>query len=196
MSAPLLPVFLKLRGRAVLLVGGGRVAASKLDALLRAGARVEVVSPAVRPEIAARAARVRRRRFEPPDLERAWYVVAAATPEVNREVAAAAEQRRVFVNAVDDQAHASAYLGAVLRRGGVTVSISTAGAAPALAGLLREGLEALLPRDLREWTALAGRLRRRWRATRTDQAWRRPLLLDALNRTYARREQAALEARP
>ena len=60
--------------------------------------------------------------------------MAAAPPEVNREVAAAAEERRLFVNAVDDPAHASLYLGGVVRRGGVTAAISTDGRAPALAG--------------------------------------------------------------
>lgn len=196
MSAALLPVFLKLRGRPVLLVGGGRVALSKLEALLAAGAEVEVVSPEVHPEIVARAVRVSWRAFEPPDLEHAWYVVAAATPEVNRAVAAAAERQRVFVNAVDDQDNASAYLGAVVRRNGVTVAISTEGAAPGLAGLLREGVEALLPADVGEWTSLARRLRVQWRAAGVPMVWRRPLLLDALNRVYADREQLALEAQP
>ena len=60
-------------------------------------------------------------------------------------MAAAADARQVFVNAVDDPANASAYLGGVVRRGGVTLAISTDGHAPALAGLLREGLDALLP---------------------------------------------------
>ena len=76
-------------------------------------------------------------------------MVAAAPPEVNRAVSAAAAERHLFVNAVDDPPNASVYLGAVVRReGGVTLAISTAGRAPALAGLLREGLERLLPADL------------------------------------------------
>ena len=75
-------------------------------------------------------------------------MVAAATPEVNRGVAAAAESQRLFVLAVDDPSAASAYGAGTLRRGGVTVAVSTDGRAPALAGLLREGLEAVLPDDL------------------------------------------------
>jgi siroheme synthase-like protein len=99
----------------------------------------------------------------------------------------------VFVNAVDDKTSASAYLGGVVRRGGVTLAVSTSGVAPALAGLLREGLEALLPGDLRAWTRLAAHRRTRWKADGVPLGWRRPLLLDALNRLYAARERAAPE---
>src|SRR3954470_15508680 len=108
----LLPLFLNLTGRTVVLVGGGPVATAKLRQLLAAGARVEIVAPDVTDEIARlRAADVTlaRRRFEPADLDHAWLVVAAATPEVNREVADAAERRKLFVNAVDDPANASAF---------------------------------------------------------------------------------------
>src|SRR5438128_3446678 len=96
----LLPVFLKLDSRKVVLVGGGAVAASKLAGLLRSGARVTVVAPAVHPEIAASGATVVRRGFEVSDLDGAWFAVAAAPPEVNAPVAAAAEERGVFVSAV------------------------------------------------------------------------------------------------
>jgi uroporphyrin-III C-methyltransferase/precorrin-2 dehydrogenase/sirohydrochlorin ferrochelatase len=104
---------------------------------------------------------------------------------VNRQVAAAAETRRLFVNAVDDQASASAYLGGVVRRGEVTLAVSTGGDAPALAGLLREGLEALLPEDLGRWLETARALRPVWRAEGVPFTARRPLLLEALNRLYA-----------
>jgi uroporphyrin-III C-methyltransferase/precorrin-2 dehydrogenase/sirohydrochlorin ferrochelatase len=179
------PAFLKLAGRPVLVVGGGPVASSKLPALLEAGALVTVVAPEVRPEIEAAGVGVRRRRFAAEDLDGVWFVVAAATPEVNEQVARAAEERRVFVNAVDDPRRASAYLGGVVRRDGVTVAISTDGAAPALAGLLRESLDAVLPPDLPAWVAEARRLKTGWRRDGVPMAARRPLLLDALNRLYA-----------
>ncbi|HXE81271.1 MAG TPA: NAD(P)-dependent oxidoreductase, partial [Vicinamibacterales bacterium] len=143
MSDELFPAFLKLRGREVVVVGGGPVAASKLAALLGAGARVTVVAPDVIDEIARQPVRIERRAFRPSDLDRAWFVVAAAPPEVNREVARAADERRLFVNAVDDPAHASVYLGGVVRKDGVTVAVSTDGRAPAMAGLIREGLARL-----------------------------------------------------
>jgi uroporphyrin-III C-methyltransferase/precorrin-2 dehydrogenase/sirohydrochlorin ferrochelatase len=180
----LFPVFLKLAGRRVLVVGGGPVAASKLAALVKAGAVVRVIAPDVVPAIAEHGVEVERREFVPADLNDVWFVVAAATPEVNRQVADAAELSQVFVNAVDDLASASAYLGGVVRKGGVTLAISTDGRAPALAGLLREGLEAVLPDDLEAWTAEAEKQRAEWRAAGVPMAARRPLLLRALNQIY------------
>ena len=109
----LLPVFLKLEGRRVLLVGGGGVAAARLGELTRAGAYVTVVAPEIGPALLSfGGVIVLQREFAPSDLDGAWFAVAAATPEVNRQVAAAAEERRVFVNAVDDAERASAYMGA------------------------------------------------------------------------------------
>jgi len=183
-QASLYPVFLKLAGRRVLVVGGGPVASSKLAALVGAGAVVHLVAPEVVPEIVALGVPISRREFAPADLDDAWFVVAAATPEVNRQVADAAETRRVFVNAVDDLASASAYLGGVVRKGGVTLAISTDGRAPALAGLLREGLEAVLPDDLEAWHETAKAIRQDWLRDGVPMEARRPLLLQAINRLY------------
>ena len=182
----LFPVFLKLTGRTVVVVGAGSVAASKLSALVEAGAAVRVVAPEIGSNIDRPGVSIVRRAFQPDDLNGAWLVVAAATPAVNRQVADAADARRVFVNAVDDPASASAYLGGVVRRGGVTFAISTDGRAPALAGLLREGLDAVLPAsDLERWMSEAETLRDRWRADGVPIDARRPLLLKALIRRYA-----------
>ena len=184
----LFPAFLKLNGRRVLVVGGGGVAASKLRGLLDAGAGVTVVAPAIVEEIASTPnVTLVRRRFEPSDLDGAWLVVAAATPEVNRDVARAAGDRRLFVNAVDDPPNASLYLGGVVRRAGVTMAVSTDGRAPAIAGLLREGLDAVLPEtDLERWLAESDRLRARWRRDGTPMEARRPELLEALIALYGR----------
>jgi uroporphyrin-III C-methyltransferase/precorrin-2 dehydrogenase/sirohydrochlorin ferrochelatase len=149
------------------------------------------VAPATEPEIDRQAVPIVRREFVPEDLDGAWFVIAAATPEVNRTVGVAAEQRRVFVVAVDDPAHCTAYAGAVLARDGVVVAVSTDGQAPALAGLLREGLDALLPEDLPLWLDVARRERARWRERGVPMAERRPQLLDALNRVYRERRAPA-----
>ena len=184
-SVPLFPVFLKLADRPVLVVGGGPVATSKLSALLDAGARVTVVAPEVTSEIAESRVTVHRRPFGASDLDGAWLAVAAAPPAVNREVAAAAATRRVFVNAVDDPPNGSVYLGGVVRRGGVTVAISTDGRAPALAGLIRQALEALLPEDeVAQWMSVARDQRAEWAATSVPPGQRRPLLLRALAGLY------------
>ncbi|MES1207839.1 MAG: bifunctional precorrin-2 dehydrogenase/sirohydrochlorin ferrochelatase [Pseudomonadota bacterium] len=194
-QAALFPLFLKLSGREVLVVGGGPVATAKVAALLETGARISVVAPEIRPELEALEESgkisVQRRCFEASDLGLVWLVVAAALPEVNRVVAAAAESQRLYVLAVDDPPAASAYGAGTLRRGGVTVAVSTDGRAPALAGLVREGLDALLPEDLSEWSAEAQRQRAVWRSAGTPMAQRRPMLLEALNRLYAGREGRA-----
>jgi uroporphyrin-III C-methyltransferase/precorrin-2 dehydrogenase/sirohydrochlorin ferrochelatase len=180
----LLPLFLNLTGRPVLLVGGGVVAAGKCAQLVAAGADVHVVAPRVSDAIRRTTVRISAREFDPRDLDGVWLVVAAAAPAVNRHVAAAASERRLFVNAVDDPTNASAYMGGVVRRGRVAIAVSTNGHAPALASLLREALEALLPPDLARWMAAARDEREAWLARAVPIAERKPLLLAALNRLY------------
>lgn len=180
----LFPSFLKLQGRSVVLVGGGAVAVAKHAALVAAGAQMTVVAPQIDARLRQPGTTLVERGFQPSDLDGAWFVVAAATGPVNREVAAAAEARHLFVNAVDDPAAASAYAGGVVRRGPITVAISTGGGAPALAGLLREALDAVLPEDLERWLTTARELRPGWRAEGVPMEGRRPLLLEALNRLY------------
>jgi uroporphyrin-III C-methyltransferase/precorrin-2 dehydrogenase/sirohydrochlorin ferrochelatase len=92
---------------------------------------------------------------------------------------------------VDDVENASVYLGGVFRRGGVTFAVSTDGQAPALAGLLREALEAVIPEELQAWVDEARRVRARQKAEALPMAARRPLLLEALNQLYAARDAAS-----
>ncbi len=189
------PAFLKLAGRKVLVVGGGPMAAAKMAPLRQAGAEIHLVTPAICPAMdLTGVASVMRREFRPDDLDGVWLVVAAAPPVVNREVAAEAGRRRLFVNAVDDPENATVYLGGVVRRGGATIAISTDGAAPALAGLLREALEAALPseEEMDAWLARARELRAAWRAAGVPMAARRPQLLEMLNRIHDTR----LDTRP
>ncbi len=96
----------------------------------------------------------------------------------------------MFVNAVDDPPNATAYLGGVIRRAGVTLAVSTDGRAPALAGLLREGLELLLPEtELAEWLSTAERERKVWREQGVPMHERRPLLLEALVQRYEKTDR-------
>ena len=183
------PAFLDLTGRTAVVIGGGPVAAAKIESLIAAGARVTVVAPNIRPEIEEANVEIVRREFVDTDLDGAWWVVAAAPPAVNRRVSETAERRRIFVNAVDDPEHATAYLGGVVRRDGVSIAISTDGRAPAIAGLLREAFDALLPREIDEWLKASDEARLLWRAQRTPMDDRRPHLLEILNRLYAGKSQ-------
>jgi len=180
MGTQLLPLFVKLSGKDVVVVGGGAMALTRVRQLVEAGARVKVVAPEVRDEAAAIAAEVHRRPFRGGDLDGAWFAVAAATHEVNREVGTAAEARRILVNAVDDPEHATAFTGAVFRRGDVTVALSTGGRAPALAALLRRALDVCLPDEVAGWVAVAERERAGWKRSGVPLEDRRALLLEKL----------------
>lgn len=186
---PRLPVFLRFDHRRVVVVGGGHVAAAKIPALLAAGAEVTVIAPEISSAIDRSQVTAITRQFQPSDLDGAWFVTAAATASVNRAVREAADERGLFVNAVDDPANATAYLGGTINRGGVTVAFSTAGRAPALAGLLREAFDELVPTDIGAWAERAVALSRDQRAEGVPMIQRRPQLLDALNRLYAARQE-------
>ncbi|MEM1022418.1 MAG: bifunctional precorrin-2 dehydrogenase/sirohydrochlorin ferrochelatase [Myxococcota bacterium] len=178
------PVFLKLCDRQAVVIGAGAMAAEKIPALLQAGAKVRVVSPRISPAVEALSVECVQKEFEPQDLDEAWYVVAAAPPPVNRSVSRAAAERRLFVNAVDDVKSADLYLGSVIRRAGMTLSISSNGRAPALTALVRRGLERMLPDELETWLEQAEDLRPRWKAEGLPFAERRPALLRVLNALY------------
>lgn len=193
-ALPRLPVFLRFDRRRVVVVGAGGVAASKVPALLAAGGNVTVIAPRVSRQIDRARVTVIEREFQATDLDGAWFVTAAATPEVNRQVREAAEARGVFVNAVDDPANATAYLGGTLARGGVTVAFSTSGEAPALAGLLREAFDELVPADIDAWVERASALKSQQRAEGVPMPQRRPQLLEALNRLYDSRERGGRDA--
>jgi uroporphyrin-III C-methyltransferase/precorrin-2 dehydrogenase/sirohydrochlorin ferrochelatase len=180
------PVFLKLAGRPVLVVGGGSVAERKIEALLEAGARVHAVAPSATKAIQRNAQRGAlqwsARPFASADVDGVWLVVAAtADPDVQQHVAAAAEERRTFVIAVDDPAHASAYSGAIVRRPPFTIAISSSGTAPALTRLVRHVIEEVLPSD--DAISHARKLRTEWLARGTPPGQR----FDDLVRSLARR---------
>lgn len=191
----LLPLFARLSGRKVVVIGAGAVAAAKMRMLQRTGARITVVAPVVPRTLARLAERTVERGVRAGDLDGAWLVVSAATPAVNRRVSRAAQARRIFVNAVDDPPNASAYLGGTLRKGGVTIAISTDGRAPALAGLLREALERLLPDDLGRWIRRSDALRKTWMRTGTPMAARRPALASAILALYGPRRARSTRRR-
>jgi siroheme synthase-like protein len=178
-----LPIFLKLEGRDVLVVGAGKIAERKIAELVEARARVHVVAPTatdtVKALAAARAVRWDPRGFEAEDVAGAWLVLAATNDaEVQRQVADAADAQHTFIIAVDDKANASAYGCAALRRGPVSIAISTSGESPALARLIREVLEHALPEA--EWIDAARALRDRWRADGTPFESRFAELVKAL----------------
>jgi uroporphyrin-III C-methyltransferase/precorrin-2 dehydrogenase/sirohydrochlorin ferrochelatase len=163
-SAPLYPVMLDLRGRLVVVIGGGAVAEQKVRELVTSGARVRVVSPALSPALEALAADGAvegvRRSYALGDLRGAWLAVAATDDRsVNRAVWEEAEAAGVLLNAVDDVEHCHFIAPSVHREGDITVTVSTAGRCPTLAVRLREQFAKLVRREHAELARLAGSLR-------------------------------------
>lgn len=138
------PVNLVLHGRACLVVGGGPVAARKIEGLRACGGRVTVVAPEVCDEIRRWTdVTVEQRAYRDGDLAGYWLAVAATDEgSVNAAVYREGERSHVWVNGADDPEHCSFTLPSVLRRGPLVVSVSTSGRSPALSGWLRRRLEA------------------------------------------------------
>lgn len=140
------PVFLDLKGRRCVVVGGGPVAEGKVQGLREAGARVVVISPTATDPLArwAREGEVEwlARPYRRGDLEGAFLAIAATDdPETNRAVAEEAFARGVLVNVVDTPDLCLFIAPAVVRRGPVTVAVSTGGLSPALARRIRRSME-------------------------------------------------------
>ena len=158
------PVFLNLRGRRAVVIGGGAVAEQKVVGLLSAGAYVTVVSPETTPRLAELAAAggidLRRRPYRTGDLAGAWLVIAGTDDRAaNAQVWAEAEREGVLLNAVDDLDHCSFIAPAIHREGDITVAVSTAGKSPALAARLRQRVARLIGPAEARLCELLGELR-------------------------------------
>ena len=161
----LFPIFLKLTGRRVIVIGAGHLAESKITSLRAADAAVTVIAPQASDPIVEQAAAgeltLHSRPYRQGDLAGAFLVVAATNdPAVNRAVFAEATATGVLCNAVDDPPFCDFYFPSVVRRGDLQIAISTAGNSPALAQQLRKNLNEQLPLDLGDWLADLGNLRR------------------------------------
>lgn len=163
------PLTLRIAGLRCVVVGGGAVAARKVRGLIASGADLLVVAPEIGPELAALAEhgtiRVKRRAFEPSDLDGALLAFAATDDRaVNEAVVRAAQARGTIVNVADDPAACNFTVPAVVRRGDVTLAISTGGRSPAFARFLREQLEVWLTDARCALLDLAAELRRELQA--------------------------------
>lgn len=143
------PLFVELSDRRVLVVGGGRVAKRKVEKLLPYGPKVVVVAPEIRPELEElEGVTLLHRSFFPDLLDGVALVIAAAgDAAVNREVSALCRERAIPVNAVDDPAACTFYFPALVKRGALSVGISTGGASPCAAAYIRQQVEALVPEN-------------------------------------------------
>jgi siroheme synthase-like protein len=182
----LYPVGLVVAGKRCVVVGGGSVAARKVAGLVAAGASVVVVAPEMCAEIRAGAAiELIERGYRAGDLDGAWLAMAATDdPEVNRQVHTDGLAARVWVNAADDPPACSFTLPAVLRRGPVSVAVSTGGHSPALAGWLRDRIAEGLGPEIGRLAELLSEARDELQAAgRSTEGldWRRALDSDMLD---------------
>src|SRR5881275_2514374 len=158
------PVFLDLRGRRAVVIGGGAVAEQKVHGLIAAGAHVTLLSPESTPALTDLARRgaieLRRRPYRGGDLAGAWLAIAATDDRaVNEAVYAEAERLGIPLNAVDDLEHCSFIAPAIHHEGDITVAVSTGGKSPALAVRLRQRIARLVGRAEARLCALLGELR-------------------------------------
>ena len=163
-----LPLFLDLRNRLVVVIGGGSIAERKIDLLMPSGARILVVAPALTPTLSLRvsAGEITHlpRDFAPSDLVGARLVIAATNaPTVNQVVAVAAEARNILVNVVDNAELSSGIMPAIVDRSPLLIAIGTEGSAPALARHVRALIESVIDESFGRLAALLGRWRDRIR---------------------------------
>jgi len=168
--SPYYPIYLDVKDRLCIVVGGGEVAERKVKGLLAYGAKVVVISPQLNRGLEALyrqgLIQYRAKDFGGEDLVGALLVIGATdSREVNREIARQARRQGVLVNIVDEPAECDFIVPSSLKRGDLVISISTGGKSPALARKIREELEERFGREYEELLALMGELRQEVKET-------------------------------
>jgi len=157
------PAFLNLKGKKVVVIGGGKVAERKIFALLKAGAHVTVISPKItkRIEREKRKRRVRHisRKYKRGDQKNAVLVIAATdSQDINQQ---ASREAPCLVNVVDSPAHCNFIVPSVIKRGPLTIAVSTSGISPALSSSIRSELEELYGPEFAQYLELLEKIRRK-----------------------------------
>jgi len=182
------PIFLNIDGKKCVVVGGGEVALRKVKTLLEHGAAVEVISPDLCPELAQIAAngeiRTLTREYQEGDLKDAFTVIVATDEcEVNRRVLAESRKSSVLANVVDDAENSDFIAPSYLRRGDITIAVSTDGRSPALARKIRSRLEEELGDEYASLADLIGEARaevRQQKIVIDGDSWQEALNIDLL----------------
>jgi precorrin-2 dehydrogenase len=180
----LFPVFVRLQGRRVLLVGGGGMATLRARQFVKAGARLTVISPRISAQL-RKLAEVGalawvKRQFVPSDVSRKYFMIVGATddPHAQAALAKAAESKGLLYNVVDAPAHCNFITPAVVERGDLKIAICTQGQSPALSGLLRREFDSALPRSAADWVSVLGKLRKSLKRIFPQDMKRQKALLD------------------
>jgi precorrin-2 dehydrogenase / sirohydrochlorin ferrochelatase len=191
------PIFVEMKNRRCLVIGAGTVGERKIAGLLDAGAAVTVISPEMTENIAGwfenKMIKWIARRYQPGDLS-GYEIAFAATGDaaVNTQVFTEGRRFDVWVNSADDPKHCDFILPSVVRRGDLTVAVSSGGASPALARTVREELEMHLSQEYEQLAQIAAEARseaRRRSLSIPFETWRRALSGDV--RQYLMRGEVA-----
>ena len=182
------PIFMNVRGRKCVVVGGGQVALRKVGVLLEHGADVEVISPDLCPELVELAGsgeiHALAREYRTGDLKKAFVAIAATdNSEINQRIVAEARRRAVLVNVVDDAENSDFIAPSYLRRGEITIAISTGGTSPALARKICSRLQKELGTEYASLAHLIGEVRAEVRQRKIvidGDGWQEALDLDLL----------------
>ena len=185
---PYYPIFLNIRGKRCVVVGGGPVALRKVKALLEHEASVEVISPELCPELSqlakSRTIQVLQRNYNGGDLRGAFIAIAATDDgEINNKVAEEARAKGVLVNVVDDLEHSDFIVPSQFRRGDIAIAVSTAGKSPALARKIRAKLEKDFGAEYASLALLIGEVRselKRQGIKVNGHSWQEAIDLDVL----------------
>jgi len=161
---PYYPVFLNVKGKKCVIIGGGQVALRKVNMLLETEAEVTVISPNMCPDLIQMAARgeIRaiNREYRTGDLENVFVAIAATdNGETNEQVVAEAREGSVLVNVVDDAENSDFIVPSYFRRGNLSIAVSTGGKSPALARKIRTRLEKEIGDEYALLTSLANEVR-------------------------------------
>lgn len=182
----LYPVYMNIENLLCLVVGGGKVAERKIGSLLEAEAKVKVVSPKVTPMIREWALRGKlellKRDYQTSDLSGAYLVFAATNNnEVNHMVAEDSKNRNLIVNIADAPKDSSFFVPSVIRRGKLTIAVSTSGASPLLAARIRRQLELQFGQEYQEFLDILTDIRQEVLANVQDIEQRKKIFRDLVN---------------
>ena len=158
------PVFLNLKDRLCIVIGGGKVAERKVENLLKVKVKIKVISPELTFKLKKLVEEGKieweKRKYQKGDLNSAWLVIAATNdPEVQKEIYKEAEERHIFCNVVDVPELCSFIVPSIIKRGPLIIAISTSGVSPAVARRLRETLEELIGEEYEFYLELMKNLR-------------------------------------
>jgi precorrin-2 dehydrogenase / sirohydrochlorin ferrochelatase len=158
------PVYIQLRDQPCTVIGGGKIAEGKVEGLLAVQARVTVIAPELTPHLQQLAEQKQvtyiSRKYQPGDLTGAFMVICATDQaEINHQVWQEATTNHQLVNVVDDTPRCNFIAPSILRKGDLTIAISTSGKAPALAVRLKERFQREIGPEYERFLELAGELR-------------------------------------